>query len=162
MAEDSYPWTRRDNESTPAYAAFQVYLRGGARRSITEAAAEVGKAVSLLAGWSSKFGWVERVQAYDSHIMNAEVDGYADQVSSVRSRHMEVTEQLLDHLMINLKMWKPGQDPSIRWTQALTAMAKVEQNALLMGKDSDQTSEKVSRVEEMLQELDDRIQGRAS
>jgi hypothetical protein len=155
MADDQYPWTRRDNESTPAYAAFQVYLRGGARRSITDAAAEVGKAVSLLAGWSSKYGWVERVQAYDSHIMTAEVDGYAEQVSSVRSRHMEVTEALLDHLMINMRLWKPGQDPSIRWTQALAVALKSQQAAMTLREErSKGETGVIEKIQEALSRLE--------
>ena len=155
MAEDSYPWTRRDNESTPAYAAFQVYLRHGSRRTLTETAAEVGKAVSLIAGWSSKFGWVERVQAYDSHILNAEVDGYAEQVSSVRSRHMEVTEALLDHLMANMLMWKPGQDPSIRWTQALAVALKSQQAAMTLREERSKSETGViEKIQEALQRLE--------
>jgi hypothetical protein len=155
MADDQYPWTRRDSESTPAYAAFQVYLRGGVRRSITEAAAEVGKAVSLLAGWSSKYGWVERVQAYDSHIMTAEVDGYAEQVSSVRSRHMQVTEELLDHLMVNMRLWKPGQDPSIRWTQALAVALKSQQAAMTLREErSKGETGVIEKIQEALAKLE--------
>lgn len=132
MAEDVHPWTRRDNESTPAYAAFQAYLRLGLKRSLKLAAEELGKTETLLASWSTKHGWVERVSAYDSYILTAEVDGYADQVASVRSRHMEVTEQLLDHLMVNLSLWKPGQDPSIRWTQAFAVALKSQQSAMTL------------------------------
>ena len=74
-ADDRERFDRQPGEGIEAYQAFLEYARMpyGNRddqgrpgpRSITLAADAVGKAVSLLKGWSSAWRWVERAEAYD-------------------------------------------------------------------------------------------------
>lgn len=130
--EERYPWTSQPGETPPGYAAFQVYMRQGVRRSLRRTAEETDTASGLISRWSSAHNWVERAAAYDSYLVTAAVDGEADELSRVRIKHLDVADKLLDHLMDNMRTWKPGYDPSLRWTTAFTAAAKVQQTALTL------------------------------
>ena len=156
-------WMRRDDETEPQYEAFRAYLLMGSRRTLPRVEKSQSRSRQTVSDWSAKYAWQARVKAFDRYAIEAPTDGMVHALAESRDKNLALIDKLRRLLDQRLDdFMEKRQDPSIRWTQALTAMAKVEQNALLMGKDSDQTSEKVSRVEEMLQELDDRIQGRAS
>lgn len=134
-----HPWVRRDDEGARPFQAFRTYMNLGTSRSIRKAAEIEGKSTTQLEDWSAKHEWVERARAYDQYVATAEVDGYADQLASVRSRHMAIADKLLSRLDENLDLLKPGQDPSMRWTQAFTAAAKVHRDALEMRADKNET-----------------------
>lgn len=132
MSDDQqYPWTRRPDETPVAYEAFRIYMNGGHTRSLANVAEAMGgNRRSAINKWSSAYEWVARTTAYDSYLTTAAVDGMADQVSQVRNKHLDVASKLLDHLMESMAGWAPGEDPSIRWTTAFSAAAKVQQVAL--------------------------------
>jgi len=159
MSDDRYPWTRRheataarpQGETAVAYQAFQEYMRLGGERSLQRAADAVGKNVSLIKRWCLDHEWVERASAYDSYLTTAEVDGEAGEFAKVRNKHLEVATDLLDHLALSMKMWKPGADPSIRWTTAFTAAAKVQQTALTLKETTSKTDEEaIARILEIV------------
>lgn len=151
---DEHPWTIRPGESSRAYQAFRTYMNLGTSRSIARAAEIEGKSETLLENWSAENKWVSRVQAYDSYVLTAEVDGFAEQVASVRAKHMEITDQLLDHLQANMRLWKPGADPSIRWTNALAVALKSQQAALTMRDESKKENGVIEQIMEAIQRLD--------
>lgn len=130
--QDPHPWTRREGESSVAYEAFRVYLFQGKDRGIEKAAQEVGKARSLFGRWSKTHQWDMRARAYDSYMVNAVVDGEVDEMTAVRSKHLDLASRLLDHLGRQLSTWPLKHEPSIRWTTAFTAAAKVQQTALTL------------------------------
>lgn len=137
MSDDKHPWTRRGpskefpkGESSTAYDAFKAYMRLGKDRSLSATCTEVGKTITLIKRWSKAYEWVDRAAAYDSYLVSAEVDGEATELSRVRNKHLDVADRLLDHLADSMSMWPQGHDPSIRWTQAFAAAAKVQQMAL--------------------------------
>ncbi len=55
-------WEKQPDESEPAFAAFRIYrdLEQG-QRSITRVAQECTKERSLIARWSSRHSWQQRV-----------------------------------------------------------------------------------------------------
>lgn len=152
---DSYVWTRRPEETDPAYAAFREYLDMGSDRALSKVAATLNKSMQLLAGWSSKHSWVERVRAFDQHVATADTDGLVHQLAESRDKNLALMDKLRDHLSRRLDEFiERNQDPSVRWTQALTAMAKVEQNSLLLGKETGKTSDGVARVEKLVERIE--------
>lgn len=164
MAE--YPWLRRVEETEPAYSAFRVYLDMGPQdeRNITEVARRLKKSTSLIQGWSSRHSWRERVAAFDNHLAAAETDGLVNQLAECRDKNLALIDKLRDLLDMRLDDFIKGRkDPSMLWTQALTAMAKIEQNSLLLSDraQTSKTSEAVAKVEALMAELDERIQGAA-
>ena len=74
-------WDRRPDETEKSYSAFLAYIEMPVRdignpensRSLPNLtrklgySAQAGKAASTLEDWSSKYNWVERARAYDSH-----------------------------------------------------------------------------------------------
>lgn len=64
--EDSQPWGRRPRETSVAHKAMLIYLRQE-NRSHAAVSTALGKAVSLIEGWSAKWAWVARSIEYDSH-----------------------------------------------------------------------------------------------
>ena len=70
---DAVPgWSRMPQESTRAVEAAREYLKMGASRSIAGVSTKLGKHVSLLERWSTKWGWVGRATAYDDHLARQE------------------------------------------------------------------------------------------
>lgn len=154
---DEHIWTIRPGETAKAYQAFRTYMLQGSERSLDRTRLALGMASdSQLGNWSSKklWNWQERVAAYDSYVTKAEVDGYAEDMANVRSYHMEITQDLLVHLHSNLKMLKPGQDPSIRWTQALAVALKSQQQALQLRVETDKPNGVMEKIEEYLRKLE--------
>lgn len=151
---EQHPWTSQPGEPSRAYEAFRVYMLLGPKRTLKIAAAQLGKTESLLTNWSAEYKWVDRAVAYDGYLVNAEVDGFAQQVASVRSRHMVITDKLLDRLEKNLDLLKPGQDPSVRWTQALVAATKAQKDCLAMREEKEEGNGILEKLYAKLEQLE--------
>lgn len=152
--QQPYSWTRREDETTPAYEAFRAYLNLGGKRSLLNVAQELSKSEQMLKRWSAQYSWVERARAYDSYLMVAETDGHAEELARVRNRHMALADKLLDHLDRRLDDFiEHNRDPSSGWTQAFSAGTKAQESATRMreqGKESgllEQILAKVQRLE---------------
>lgn len=154
-----YPWLRRDDETPIAYDTFRAYLDMGPKRSLRGVAEKLGRQRPLVAEWSSKHDWVERVRAFDRHVVEAETDGLTNQLAAARDANLELVDKLRGHLSDQLDSFiKLKLDPTIRWTQALTAMAKLEQNAFLL-KDDAKTTERIDNLMAMVEKAVELRQG---
>lgn len=152
---ESYVWTRRDAETEPAYVAFKVYLDMGSDRSLSKLADRLNKSVQLLAGWSSKHSWQDRVKAFDRHVAEAETDGLVHAIAESRDKNLALMDKLRGLLDSRLDDFIARRDdPTIRWTQACMAMAKIEANSLMM-KDSQKTDERVEAVLKMAERIEE-------
>ncbi len=60
------PW-ERNKESPEAWAAFVQYRDAGAERSVRSVARALDKSATLIAKWSVKNHWVDRVAAWDAY-----------------------------------------------------------------------------------------------
>lgn len=144
-------WTRRENETSVAYDAFKAYLYAGKSRGIRTTGDAVGKSESLMKRWAAMHRWHERAVAYDSYIATADTDGLLHQLAESRDKNLALMNKLRDHLSDRLDHFiQTKQDPTIRWTQALAAMARVEQNSLMLRDDS-KTDERIGRIEELVE-----------
>lgn len=65
---DREPWTRQKGESHKAYQAFCLYRDFGPTRSSRKVAETLSKSETLIRGWCSKWGWVDRAAEYDAHL----------------------------------------------------------------------------------------------
>ena len=86
-------WERFEGESEEAHAAFVIYrdLASG-DRSLTKAAQECGKGVSLLSRWSSKWHWQKRVAAWDEEALRVKSEALlAAQVEVAEDDHSKAT-----------------------------------------------------------------------
>lgn len=161
-AQDRYPWTRRPDtaagrgESSQAYAAFRVYMLMPTKdRSVKGAAESEGRADSLWRRWSKQWDWVNRAAAYDTYMTTAAIDERVDELvvefDQVRNSQLQLAGIAMAQLRANAMAWKPGFDPSIRWTTAFTAVAKVQFAALTMRAPSAATDdETIARIMEIM------------
>ena len=71
------PWEKQDHETSKAYAAFCAYRDMGTDRSFTKAIPIIFNNIpddkirlkyGQISAWSSKYGWVARVEAYDVYL----------------------------------------------------------------------------------------------
>lgn len=148
-------WTRQDGETSQAYGAFQEYLRQGSKRSTRIVAENLDVHQSMIRRWSAAHDWVARSAAYDSFVMSAPLDGMICDIAAARDKSLALTDKLRDLLDARLDDFiAKRDDPTIRWTQALVALARVEQNYITMGL-QEKTSTEVARVEKLLQRLEE-------
>lgn len=144
-------WVRRDGESNPAYEAFRTYMN---LRSTTKVAEELGKSVTLITRWCTEHDWVARITAYDRHVTEAETDGLVNAIAESRDKNLALMDKLRGLLDSRLDEFiGRREDPTIRWTQACMAMAKIEANSLMM-KDSQKTDERVEAVLKMAERIE--------
>ncbi len=61
----SMPWEQQAGESGAAHQALLAFRDLGPKRTLRAAAERVGKSRGLLAGWSARYRWEERVLAWD-------------------------------------------------------------------------------------------------
>lgn len=147
-----YPWERREGEQPLAYEAFRQYLHLGKDRSLQGACDAVNRSYSLVRRWSSNYEWIERSRAYDSHLATADTDGMVHALAETRDKNLALMDKLRGLLDMRLDDFiARREDPTIRWTQAVTAMAKIEANSLIMGKE-DKPAERVDNVMKLVEE----------
>jgi hypothetical protein len=63
---------RKPGESSRQYAAFKYYLGLGPDRTLAATRAKVKGSRRSIEKWSKKFGWVERVRAFEAHMADLE------------------------------------------------------------------------------------------
>ena len=62
------PFEQQPRESNKAFAAFSLYLSLGPERSLVSVAAKLCKSGGLIARWSRKLDWQERMAAHAAHL----------------------------------------------------------------------------------------------
>jgi hypothetical protein len=148
--DSSFPWVRQSYESEPSYQAFRTYLNFGHARTLRKVCEETAKSWTLISKWSAENEWSARCRAYDIHVSNAETDGVISALAVSKDKNLELVDKLRGHLSNRLDSFiMKDQDPTIRWTQALTAMARLEANCFTI-KDDAKTAEKLEKVEQLI------------
>lgn len=128
MADDGYPWTRRDTESSQAYEAFRVYLDV---RSIRRAAEQLNRNHTMLGQWSTKHDWVSRCSAYDTYLAEARTDGAVDWITSARTETQSLADKLRGLLSERLDdCIRTRTDPTVRWSQAASVLLKMQEHGI--------------------------------
>jgi len=70
---ERYAWDRERGESGKAYAAFQIYRDLGTGRTLTEVGRKLSKRKQSMSKLNQRWGWHERVLAYDRHMEELEM-----------------------------------------------------------------------------------------
>lgn len=70
-------WERTKGEPGRAYSAAWEYFKMGSARSHSAVAARLGKRVSQMQRWSTRWNWVIRAAAYDDHLVSLEQQAIA-------------------------------------------------------------------------------------
>jgi len=62
------PGERRPGESAKAFQAVRLYLEMGPGRSQSAVATRLGKQLSQIQRWATRWGWLARAFTYDEHL----------------------------------------------------------------------------------------------
>lgn len=89
------PWERQKSESTKAFEAFCAYRDMGADRSLSKVARKLSKSKALLQRWSSAYGWVERIKAWDAEQDRAARQAQLDEIKKMRKRHADIATAMI-------------------------------------------------------------------
>lgn len=135
------PW-ERNQESPEAWAAFVQYRDAGAERSVRSVARALDKSATLIAKWSVKHHWVDRVAAWDAHcdeqnrkaMDKARAKMAADQAKAGRATWEKALEEILKRA------------PSdARWQDLVALLAQgVKIERLALGESTEATRAEVS------------------
>lgn len=124
------PWQRRDDETDRAYEAFATYLGMGTQRTNLKVGEALGKTKWHMDTLSGRYQWVERVRAFDRYMGAVTTESYADMVRAVTDQQVTLIDKLFSRLNDSIDQLRPGDDPTIRWTQAFTAATKARTTLL--------------------------------
>ena len=154
MTDEPYPWVRRPSERGKAYDAFREYLNLGPRRTIKQAAENVGTTYDSAQELSTRHDWVARSIAYDQHLATAATDGLAGQMASARDDNLALADQMRSHAVTILEDYVTGRAvPSANYSQFVLALVRLEEHAFRL-KDDPKTSAARDKVQGLLDRLD--------
>jgi hypothetical protein len=113
----SRPFDQQPNESAKAFAAFNAYLQLGAQRSTAAVANQLEKSEQLIRRWCTKYGWVERANAYEKQLiatqhaaeelaLREQAVDWAKRRIEQRAEEWKVRTELLELARETIKRWK--------------------------------------------------------
>lgn len=119
---DVKPWERQPGESGPAYAAFELYRDlGPNERSLVKVARQLGKSVTLMERWSTRWSWKERVAAWDAEITRQKIAAQVKAAREMAERHAKVGLSLQKRGLELLHNLEPG---SASWQDAVRLISE--------------------------------------
>ena len=95
--EQPDPWERRQGESPPAWAAFQVYrdMRVG-ERSARQVAKMIGKSYTLISRWCATHDWVARTAAWDAEQDRVALRARKDEIERINRQDIALADKMLE------------------------------------------------------------------
>ena len=88
------PWERQQGESEPAWEAFKAYRDMGDKRTLTAVAERLQKSNTLIRRWQNRWGWRERVRAYDNELDRQAREKAVKDRREMTQRHIGIAVQL--------------------------------------------------------------------
>ncbi len=124
------PWERQPDETTKPYEAFCVYRDMGIERSIRKVAERLSKSETLMARWSTKNNWVERVTAWDDEQERIEREAAQKQqledIKKMRKRHAAIATQMLIKASTALQSLPPDEVKAADISRMVDVASKLE------------------------------------
>lgn len=96
------PWSKRPQETSKAWRAFQTYLHLGPDRSyvgVAEALERPYSYHSQVIRWRDKYGWEERVAAYDGEILERSIGDRSSALQKARQVLVDGAEKAARQLV---------------------------------------------------------------
>jgi hypothetical protein len=125
-------WERQKKESEPAYEAFWIYCitPKGEKRSYVSVAGKLRKSAALIRRWANRWGWEDRVIAYDNHLLQEEIDALKKDRIAAAKRHASIARSMQTKLIHRLNKLKPEELTPKEITSWLETAVKIERQAL--------------------------------
>lgn len=107
---------RLPGESAKAYAAYLCYRDFGASRSLEKVGQRLGKSVSLLSRWSTKFEWVARAAEWDQEQEKLREEARQVEIKKVMSKDFANAHKRVKYLnKLAKRQWKDMQQRDLVW-----------------------------------------------
>lgn len=94
MPKTDKPWERQKGESEKAFEAFAAYRDMGEKRTFAAVAEKLGKSETLIHRWKLRWGWQERVRAYDNELEREARKKVVADRKAMTERHIGIAMQL--------------------------------------------------------------------
>lgn len=146
-------WEQQKGESTPAFEAFRIYRDLGEERSLVKVAQKCNKSNSLIARWSGKNRWVDRVTAYDNYLDKMLLREEAKARKKMARDHAAIAVKFLNTLAERLETMDPEElapNDMARW---LDIAVKVER--LSRGESTDNQQHSGGVTVQIIDDLDE-------
>lgn len=105
-------WLRRKDETAKAFEAFCLYRDYGSQRSFAQVIREEGLKETMTgqwSRWSEKYGWVNRVKAYDNHLEEIRRMEKEKAFSDREEQHLKITKKIMDIIEKKLDTFDPEE-----------------------------------------------------
>lgn len=122
------PWSRQKGESRQAFEAFCVYRDLGRIRSQEKVANELGKSAQLMSRWSSKWGWVERVAAWEEELDRQNRLAQIEDRKEMAKRHINEAMMFQQKVLERMRELKPSEltpNDMARWFETAVKIERL-------------------------------------
>lgn len=115
VVEGPDPWERQKGESRQAFQAFVVYRDMNPKRSLRRTAQVLEKSPSLIARWSSRWFWQNRIDRWDDFQDEKKRNAQLEVITKMSERHAGVVQSALTILSMPVReaIKRFQQDPTI-------------------------------------------------
>ncbi|MGI8631613.1 MAG: hypothetical protein ACR2NA_03580 [Solirubrobacterales bacterium] len=96
------PWERQQGEPTKAAEGFRIYRDLGPRRSSGKVAETLKVSTAITYGWSRRWYWVARSQAWDDEQDRIGREATLQEVADMHRRHAQIGVVMLDKVAARL------------------------------------------------------------
>lgn len=97
------PWERQLKEPLRAWTAFELFLRAGVSRELQSVADALGRKRQTVANMSSRYGWKDRIGAYEQHESKIREEAAAAELVAMAERHANMAVALMGKAAAALK-----------------------------------------------------------
>lgn len=127
---DRDPWDQQPEEGSKPFSAFRRYLeQGPEERSIRRVAEELEKSETLIGRWAAKWDWVERVSAWDRHMLDVMREATETEISEMAQRHARMAVAFQNKIVERLQTISPEDLTPAQLVQWFEAATKIERQA---------------------------------
>lgn len=124
-------WDKREDETGKAYEWFCRYRDMGPVRSHAKLVQKYGKNPTYKSQtelWSRKYGWVERVAAYDDHLESLKREKNEGRILKTVEEHIELADTVMERLLRNLAVLDDVNP--MQWKSLAEFAVKTKRDAL--------------------------------
>lgn len=120
------PYERLESESKQVFEAFVIFRNLGTSRQLKDVSQQLGKNLSLIKRWSTKYNWMERARSYDDHMdKKALIENERLRKQMIKD-HAEVSQKLLQKVKEAAAFIKPEKLTPYEIAKLFEVAVKVE------------------------------------
>ncbi len=106
---DRLPWQRQKGESRKAFEAFGIYRDMGPTRSLQRVKEKLSKSYTIIARWSSRWGWVERTAAWDEELDRRGRESQIEERKEMAKRHINEAMVFQQKVLERMRQLNPNE-----------------------------------------------------